>query len=150
MSHFSDELSTSKPEKINKTSEPEKSTSEQKAVEAAGAVGSTVESATSSVTESAEPAEPAAEPAAPLFRRGDLVKIPCHGPPGAHFTAEVVHVYDSLEDAEKRYPKSFRTILQAPYKKPEGGQYFYYCEVNNTQRKPVGVAEEHAELKRRA
>ncbi len=89
-----------------------------------------------------EPAE-----AGPKYGKGDMLAIPCHG---GTYIAEVVHVYSSFEDAEDRYEKNFRSILQAPFKKPKPDQVFYYCEVNNSTKKALGVAEEHAKLKRAA
>jgi hypothetical protein len=75
---------------------------------------------------------------------GDKVFIPCHG---GKFVAEVVHRYPSLESACDQYKGSFRTILQSPFGKAKPEQPFYYCEVANNTRKPLGVAQEHAKLK---
>lgn len=103
--------------------------------------------------------EPAAEAPAPApapeptprrenvrykFEIGDLVRIPCHG---GEFVAEVVKQYPDLQTANDRYEKSYRTILQAPFGKPDPNQPFYYCEVANPTRKPLGVAEGAAKLK---
>ena len=89
----------------------------------------------------------AAKSTGPQFRRGDVIFIPGHN---GRYVAEIVHVYDSFEAAEDGYERSFRTILQHPFKKPRPDQYYYYCEIANSTRKPLGVAEEHATLKHRS
>ena len=76
-----------------------------------------------------------------------MLFVPCHS---GKFVAEVVHVYKDLAEAEEEYVASYRTILQHPIRKAKPNQFHYYCEVANSTRKPVGVAEEHAKLKYRA
>jgi hypothetical protein len=75
---------------------------------------------------------------------GDKIHIPTHN---GNYVAHVVHRYPSLEAATKAYKGSFQTILQSPYGKATPDQPFYYCEVANATRKPLGVAQEHASLK---
>jgi len=98
-------------------------------------------------TDEAVHAAPDSDVPAPLYKRGDMIFIPCHS---GKFVAEVVHVYKDLAEAEEEYPKSYRTILQHPLKKGKPNQYHYYAEVANKTRKPLGVCEEYATLKRRA
>jgi hypothetical protein len=81
------------------------------------------------------------------YEIGDLINIPAHN---GKFVAKVVKRYPSLEDAVDQYEASFRTILSSPFGKAKEDQNFYYCEVDNSTHKHVGVAEEHATLKRAA
>ena len=78
------------------------------------------------------------------FLVGDKIHIPTHG---GKFVAEIVHCYANLEEACESYKGSYRTILQSPFGKAKPHQPFYYCEVANSTRKPLGVAQEHATLK---
>ena len=82
----------------------------------------------------------------PKFKRGDILTIPCHH---GTYTAEVVKTYPSLDAAHDSYHLSYTSILQAPRKQPKADQFFYYCEVTNSTRKHLGVAEEHATLQHR-
>jgi hypothetical protein len=91
--------------------------------------------------------DPAAGPATDVdykYQIGDKVYIPGHT---GDYVGEVVHRYPNLEVACDRYERSFRTILQQPHGKVDGNQPFYYCEVANQTRKPLGVAESSARLK---
>ena len=82
-----------------------------------------------------------------LYKIGDKIEIPCDG---GKFVAMVVKRYTSLDDACEQYENSFRTILQSRFGKAKPNQNFYFCEVSNSTRKPLGVAEKHAKLKWRA
>jgi len=95
-------------------------------------------------------AAPAATISDPKYKVGDTVVIPCHN---GTYTAVVVKVYKNLEEARNLYEKSFNAILQSPHGKGDANQPFYFCQVANrslTPPHPLGVAEEHATLKRRA
>lgn len=81
------------------------------------------------------------------FGVGDLIKFDGHR---GKFHAKVVKVYQGLEEAIEKHPKSFMTILQSPRGKPDPNQYFYYCEVRNSTHDAKGVAHDCAELIRRA
>jgi hypothetical protein len=78
------------------------------------------------------------------FRAGDKVFIPTHN---GKYVASVVHCYPNLDAACEEYKGSYRTILQSPFGKAKPAQPYYYCEVDNSTRKPLGVAQEHASLK---
>ena len=78
------------------------------------------------------------------FNVGDRLSIPCHG---GKYIASVVKRYPNLEVACDEYERSFRTILQSPFGKAKPDQPFYYCQVDNSTHKPIGVAEQHATLK---
>ena len=75
---------------------------------------------------------------------GDKVHIPTHN---GKFVAVVIHRYPSFEAASEAYQGSYQTILQQPYGKTKPDQPHYYCEVANSTRKPLGVAESAATLK---
>lgn len=81
------------------------------------------------------------------FEIGDKLSIPGHN---GHYVCLVVHRYPDLETAVDQYERSFRSILQSPRGKPKPNQPFYYCEVDNSTHKALGVAESAATLKQAA
>lgn len=78
------------------------------------------------------------------FLIGDKLLIPGHQ---GNYVGEVVHRYPNFEAACEEYKGSFRTILQAPRDKPKPDQPFYHCQVANSTRQDLGVAQGHATLK---